>query len=346
MRRSGQKEGTAKKVLVFDSSTFIAEAGLTSKGASALKHYLYRRGIQLVVPEAVAEECERYLTARAMRKKKQVEENLEWLGCFCGGVNGWSAPSDDAIAERAKALATAQALRAIVLPESDTGRKRAESRHFAERPPSHRRLELADCRIWEQCLELLAEHDVVFVARDGDFCGHRRKDKLHPQLQVEADEVAKGRGLTFHQNMESLLSEMESVIPPIPNDEMFTFIYEAIAADVQELGSNSGCRPTATGNVKQTRLTTDQAEVIEVRLEMNDRWEGANGTRIADFQLSGSCRYGLADDVLSDLTVSQVRLLITQPDGSVRAVKGSYASLRAHLYAGAPPIEPKPMVLG
>ena len=127
MHSTGQKEITSQEVLVFDSSTFIAEAGLTSKGASALKHYLYRRGTQLVVPEVAAEECERHLIDRAMGKKKQVEESLEWLGRFCGRVNGWSAPSDEAIAERAKVLATAQDLQAIVLPESDSVLKRAES---------------------------------------------------------------------------------------------------------------------------------------------------------------------------------------------------------------------------
>ena len=34
----------ADEVLVLDSSTFINEVGLTKKGASALKHYLFHRG--------------------------------------------------------------------------------------------------------------------------------------------------------------------------------------------------------------------------------------------------------------------------------------------------------------
>ena len=40
----------ADEVLVLDSSTFINEVGLTKKGASALKHYLFHRGTQLVIP--------------------------------------------------------------------------------------------------------------------------------------------------------------------------------------------------------------------------------------------------------------------------------------------------------
>ena len=345
MHSTGQKKITAQEVLVFDSSTFIREAGLTSKGASALKHYLYRRGTQLVVPEVAAEECERHLINRAMVRKKQVEESLEWLGRFCGRVNGWSAPSDEAIAERAKALATAQALQAIVLQESDSVLKRAESRNQAEQPPSHKRSGLADCRIWEQCLELLAEHDVVFVSSDGDFCGHRQKDKLHPQLQAEAAEVGKGRSLTFHPNMESLLSELRSQISPIPKEDVFAFMYDAISADVQELQSNSGCRPKADGKVTQTLLTTDQAEVIEVRLEVEDTWESPDGAEVADFRLSGSCHYRLADNQLADLTPSRVGLLTTLPDGSVHAVKGSYVNMAFHTYAGSRPIEPEQATL-
>ena len=56
-----------------------------------------------------------------------------------------------------------------------------------------------------------------------------------------------------------------------------------------------------------------------------------------EFHLSGSCHYHLADRQLTDLTVENVRLLITEPDGSVRAAKGSYVSLSAHIYAGGPP---------
>ena len=347
MHNAGQKGVTTQEVLVFDSCTSIAEIGLMSKGTSALKHYLYHRGIQLVVPEVVAEECERHLTDRAMDRKKRIEKSLEWLGRFCGRVNGWSAPSDEAIAARAKALATVDHLRAVVLSETDTLRRRAELRAQAERPPSHRRPSLADCKIWEQCLELLAEHDVVFVTSDGDFCGHRQKDKLHPQLQAEADEVGKGRSLTFHPNMESLLSELRSQIPPIPKVDVFAFIYDAISADMQELQSNSGCQPKVDGKVTQTLLTTDQAEVIEVRLEVEDTWESADGTEVADFRLSGSCHYRLTDKQLSDLTLSRVALLITQPDGSVRAVKGSYTNIGPlHLYlGGAPPIEPEQVTL-
>ena len=80
----------ADEVLVLDSSTFIKEVGLTKEGASALKHYLFHRGTQLVVPEVVAEECERKLATKAKGMKQNVEGNLAWLARFCGRVNGWT----------------------------------------------------------------------------------------------------------------------------------------------------------------------------------------------------------------------------------------------------------------
>ena len=42
---------TANEVLVFDSSTFIEEAGLTSRDASTLRHYLHVRRTQLAMPQ-------------------------------------------------------------------------------------------------------------------------------------------------------------------------------------------------------------------------------------------------------------------------------------------------------
>ena len=55
----------AGEVLILDTNTFVAEIGLTSRRGSALKHYLSRRGTQLVVQQVVAEECERHLTRLA-----------------------------------------------------------------------------------------------------------------------------------------------------------------------------------------------------------------------------------------------------------------------------------------
>ena len=335
----------AGEVLVLDSSTFIEEAGLTSKGASALKHYLYRRGTQLVVLQVVAEECESKLAEIAKGKKQKAEECLGWLARFCDGVGGWRAPSDDEIEERAKVVAIAKHLGAIVIPEAEVVQKRAESRYRAERPPGHRRSARGDCRIWEQCLDLLADHDVVFVSKDRDFCGHRMRDDLHPQLQAEADDVGAGRSLTFHRNMKCLLSVLRSEISAKPVKVVFAFIYDSIVSDRLELESNSGCMSKADGSIEQTLLTTDQADVIEVRLEVDDQWESPDGSSVCDFRLRGSCHYRLSDDRLCNLTVWSMNLLTTQPDGSVRAVKGSYTRIRAHGYAGPPPIEPEPEVL-
>ena len=201
---------------------------------------------------------------------------------------------------------------------------------------------MGDCRIWEQCLDLLSSHDVVFVSGDQDFRSHRRPEEFHPLLREEAQEAGRGRTLTFHPGMESLLAELRSEIPPIADDAIFEFLYHEISDMVQELESNSECRPTSTGVIKQTRLTTEARELIEVRLEVEDAWESADGSTVLPFELSGSCRYHLGAERLADLKPDVVRLLTTQPDGSVRAVKGGRVTLSAHSHFGAPPIVPEP----
>ena len=338
---------TAEEVLVLDSSTFIEEAGLTSRGASALKHYLRHRGTQLVVPEVVAEECERTLAKIAKGKVRKIEEILPWLGRFCGRVNGWTPPLDDAIEERARSLAKAGHLGAVVLPEGQAVRERAQSRARFQRPPSHRRSGLSDCTIWEQCLELLRHHDVVFVARDDDFRGHGDTDDLHPQLQAEAEAVGAGRKLTFHPSIGSLLSELKREVPAIPNDTVRAFVYSAAATDIDELRANSGYSPMRLDDVSLTFLSTDQADIIEVRLELDETWRHSGDGTIADFYLRASCHYRLTDHQLQDLSIKNLRLMVTQPDGSVRAARGSYVRASAEpLRVGAAPIGPGPEVLG
>ena len=337
---STQLQVTAKEVLVLDSSTFIEEAGMTSRGASALKHYLAHRKTQLVVPEVVAEECERKLAKIAAGKTESIHRSLAWLARFCGRVNGWDAPTDDTLNEHAKALASGLHLGGIVLKEPDAASTLAKQRNSDQRPPSHHKPSLADCRIWETCLSLLAEHDVIFVARDKDFRGHGNTQDLHPQLRSEAEAVASHHRLNFHTNIESLLPEFRSQFPSISPKVVFAFIYDALAADIQELQTNSGGKPTATGDVTQTLFTTDQGNVIEVRLRVEDRWEDPHGAKVGDFRLSGSCHYDLTENRLYDLKVSNVKVLMTDPDGSTRAAKGSYINLSAHFYAGTRPVEP------
>ena len=330
-------------MLVLDSSTFIREIGLMSREGSALKHYLYCRGMQLVVPEAAAEEYERNLVNRAKGKVDSIHSHLNWLKQFLGSATGWQAPGQDVIEERAKVIAAGGglgALGAILLPETDDVRTRARRRVQAERPPSHRKTAEGDCRIWEQVLDLLADHDVAFVSDDQDFRGHRSPGKLHPTLLVEAEEVRPGRRLTFYPEMKSLLRELRSEIPPIPENAVFRFVYDAISDIVQELMLNSRCRPTSTGMIEQTRLTTDAPAVIEVRLEVKDAWESAEGHASLPFELSGSCHYHLGDNRFSDLKADVVRLSMTEPDGSIRSVKGGHVFLRAGpAYLGAPQIQ-------
>lgn len=329
----------ADEVLVLDSSTFIREIGLMSTKGSALKHYLYCRGTQLVVPQAAAEEYERHLVKRARGKVELIGKELAWLAQFCGGIAGWSAPGDDAIEDRARALARGDGLGAIFLPETDGSRARARLRNSAERPPAHLKAGIGDCRIWEQCLELLSDHDVVFVAADEDFRSRRERCSLHPQLRAEAEEAGAERSLTFHSDMSSLLRELKSEIAPIPDDAIFEFVYEATRETIEELQANSGCRPTATGGIEQTRLATEARDIIEVRLQVDDRWDSPDGATSLPFELSGSCRYHLGNGQLFDLTTDVVQLLVTKPDGSVRGVKGSRAMLRpGPLYLGTPPI--------
>ena len=331
----------ADEVLVLDSSTFIREIGLMSTTGSALKHYLYCRGTQLVVPQAAAEEYERHLAKRARGKIELIRKELAWLAQFCDGIAGWSAPGGDVIEDRARALARGEGLEASFLPETDGSRARARHRNSAERPPAHLKAGLGDCRIWEQCLDLLPDHDVVFVAADEDFRSRRDRSSLHPQLRAEAEEAGRGRKLIFHPEMASLLRELKSEIPPIPDDEIFEFVYEASTETMQELQANSECRPTATGAIQQTRLATEARDIIEVRLRVEDRWESPDAQTSLRFELSGSCRYHLGARELFDLRTDVVHLLVTDPDGSVRAVKGSRVNLRASFRAGAPSVDPE-----
>ena len=113
-------DAKAKEVVVLDSSTFIKEIGLTSQTGSALKHYLFCRGTQLVVPEAAAEEYERNLVRVAQGKIDRVQRELRWLAQFFQRIKGWSGPGQDVIEERAKALATGRELGAVFLPRATT----------------------------------------------------------------------------------------------------------------------------------------------------------------------------------------------------------------------------------
>ena len=184
----------AEEVLVLDSSTFIKEIGLMSTKGSALKHYLYCRGTQLVVPQAAAEEYERHLARVAKGKIERIQNELRWLAQFCDGVTGWSAPSADVIDGRAKALAVGGSLGAILLSQTDDSRARARHRNFAERPPSHLKAAAGDCRIWEQCLELLSNHDFVLWPLTKTFkaavtANHCTRSYAPKRMRLEPDEV-------------------------------------------------------------------------------------------------------------------------------------------------------------
>ena len=323
--------------IVLDSNTFMSEVGLTTKQASALKHYLFVRKIGLVVLEVVAQECQDKLAKTGKGMREGARKQMRMLANFMGGVNGWAAPSDEAIEERSRELSIAKHLRASIWPTSFESENRAEARLRYERPPSHRKKELNDCIIWEHCLDILTNKDVIFVTRDSDFL-NIEQNALHPDLLREASSVS-NRTFRFFRDVESLLAEIKCKIDPVSVEDVFTFVYDEIATDRLELESNSGCISERIGTVRQTPLATDQREIVEVRLDVQDTWANHDRSRVCNFRLQGSCLLDLSHRDLFNLTPSRVDLTATDQDGTVRAVKGSYVSVTGILHGGPPPIE-------
>ena len=337
----------AKKVLVLDSSTFISEVGLMSEDATALKHYLFHLGTKLVVPQVVTEEYERNLKDRAEGKVKSVLANLKWLSVFFGIVNGWTPPKDDKIKARVKALASGEAFDAVLLNESPALLQRAKERANAELPPSHKKYSLPDCRLWEQCLELLRKHDVIFVSEDQDFCSHKKPAQLHPKLKAEAEGVQGGGCLTFHANMNSLLKILQrDEIPRLDAKKVFPFIYESVANKVSEIKEEFGGRPEMSGTVEQKFFSTSQYDVVEVRLTVKGLWRNDENDDTFKFILSGSCQYHLADNELCNLSISRIGLNKLLPNGNLEAVLNiTYANASPVFLGGAEPIKPGPVSL-
>ena len=331
----------AKKVLVLDTSTFISEVGLMSKVATALKYYLFHQDTILVVPQVVTEECERNLKKRVEGKVESVLANLEWLSLFFGSVNGWTPPKDDKIKARVKALARGEAFDADVLNESTALLQRAKERANAELPPSHKKDSLPDCRLWEQCLELLRKHDVIFVSEDQDFCGHKKPMQLHPKLKAEAECVQGGGCLTFHASMNSLLKVLQrDEIPRLDAKKVFPFIYKSVANKVSEIQEKYGCKPEMSGTVEQKFFSTSQYDVVEVRLTVKDCWRNDENDDTFEFNLSGSCQYHLTDGELCNLSMSTIGVNKLLPTGKLEMVL-NIAFMKASAYGGGPgPIKP------
>ena len=360
-----------------------------------LGYYLRPRGTQFVIPEAVKEEYKRYLIKEAKRRINKVQEELRQLARFFNPVEGWTACEDTVIEARAEELAMGSQYGAIFLEETKEIRKHAERRYSEKRPPGHTKKKdetSGDCRIWEQCLELLLHHDVIFVSQDKDFLDRHEK-KLHPQLDAEAKKVGAGRrSLSFYSDMNLLLGELKKEIDPIPDDAIFHFIYEGISKNrrssthggllahanpphdelshgenalpreggpifpgshdsvsetIEELQSNSKCQPKMTGKITQTWLATEDSDIIEVRLEVKERWESLDGMTSGSFELSGSCRYHLQEERLDNLWADLVQLHITEPDGSVTLVDGGLRIIRmgGGGYSAAPVYPPDPIIL-
>ena len=146
--------------------------------------------------------------------------------------------------------------------------------------------------------------------------------------------------------MASLLSDLRAEIAELSAEQVFAFVYDSIAEAAAELQANSGgYRPTMAGTVEQQFFSTDQADIVEVRLVVHDQWKRAERDESLAFRLSGTCRHRMSDGQLSDLSVTNVGLYEIQEDGSKRAVKGSVANLSLHAYLGVEPIVRKPVAL-
>ena len=84
---------------------------------------------------------------------------------------------------------------------------------------------------------------------------------------------------------------------------------------------------------------------MEVRLKVTDKWKSAESEETPGVQTDRFVPLRLGRWQTVRPVGNEHGLYMEQPDGSERAMKGSYVNLSASVYAGARPIKTEPVVI-
>jgi hypothetical protein len=323
-------------IIVLDSNIWLGELSLHSATGSALRFFIKKKTVRVVLPEVVRLEVQRNIRDRLLNEVKEIRRKHRSLLAYFGRLPEIVLPSEEEIVDKANDLFNTFNINIEDVPFSlDSARSSLLKTIDGTPPSSPKNQQFKDGVIWADCMDLLSQDDVTLVTQDkGFYRAGDPKQGLADNLVSESN-LAKNK----FKIMESLPELLDVVRDPIQVDG------EAIAASVSaasDIASFIDQQKFAVGEILSIRnklFATENPDVLLFQYEIDRGCLDISGhsRSCGKIVLTGSGSYNYSTRMVEGVTPGRATLSFLDPDGTAKEFRMSYAS--AHMHIGHKTVE-------
>ena len=156
-------------IVVFDTNIWKSALYLRSPTAAAVRFFLRNTRARVGLPEVVRLEVERHCAADIRKSISSIKDHYTRLLAVFGSLKEVVLPDEAKIDVVIADLVKSVGVEIVDVPFSMRSARGSLMRTIDKTPPSDKTQEFKDGVIWEDCVQLLQEDDVVLISGDRAF---------------------------------------------------------------------------------------------------------------------------------------------------------------------------------
>jgi hypothetical protein len=276
--------------------------------------------VVLAIPEVLEMELEKHKSLAAQNLSQKLLTAMRELETTTGAIQTLSSISPPEI-RGAISNRIAELDNSIIRPEVTLRQVRSSLRRINDESPPNgpKNQQAKDSLLWEACIDLTAEYEVLLVTADGGFYRDRRPDKGLAENLAAEDAVQVGR-LRLFASVGDLL---EFILPDYATKYPAPQLAEIRTVLERELRQFLELRPTAVdarlafheADVHLRAYPGEQSDVLSVsfsvRFRVTQEWSAEDGSVTA----IGECKFNSTPTQILDLQFQTIQWLLHAENG-------------------------------
>lgn len=310
-------------IVVFDTNVWIGNLYFRSPAAAAVHFYLQRKNATVALPEVIKLEVEAHLRQSLQQYRDTTRDGYERLLALFGRLREVVLPTHEQIEEHVSHFFERSGFVFREIEFTFETARRALGRTINKVPPSAKSQQFKDSVLWEDCLRLARDGEVLLVTSDTDFYeGQDTKRGMAAQLREEVASLEHPIRL-----LPGLPALLEEITEPVAVDETFLlgFIEKEMGPKIAEILNRDGWQG-GERHVNAELFATENPQQAYVVFLMSAACErnGEVEPREATLTLKGECAWNPTTGEFSDLKPASLGLTFSTEEGEQTEIRHAY----------------------
>lgn len=308
--------------VIFDSNIWISELGLNSTLGAAVRFFVKKKGITVVLPEVIRLETENKLKADLTKHVADLQKNHRELLSVFGQLRELVLPEVAAIDEKIATVFSSLELELLEIPFSLESARSSFMKTIHKLPPSRDKdQQFKDGVIWADTLRLLQSDDVCLVTQDKSFYKDRNpKCGLADNLKYEMKDC--DFSFKIFEELAAFLQEIRTDVA-VDQEQLVTQFWDKYRANIEGMLARHNFAATEPPTVSVELFVTENTNKLYCGFEIYFDCEDLLATgRVGSLRFKGDGTYLVEEKLFSELRSHGEELIFSSEDGEQRCQNG------------------------